>query len=290
MKFTIIIPTMNNFKYFNLTLKSILKNSCTKHQIIVYINGEDHETKNLLVKKKIKFIYSKKNIGLCSAVNRAAKLSINNYICYAHDDMYFLPGWDKEIIREIKALNHNKFYFSATSIGYKKKNKNDINNYISFNAGINVNKFNEKKILSNYKKLKFYNLQGSHWAPHVIHKSIWQKVGGFSEEFDPGYDSDPDLNMKLWSLAGVRIFKGVNKSRVYHFGSLTTRKRNVVKKNNGKKIFLLKWGFTIEHFIKFYLKRGEHYDGPLSLKKDIKYYLSLLNSKMKLYLLYLIKT
>ena len=57
------------------------------------------------------------------------------------------------------------------------------------------------------KNLNLDDLQGSHWAPHLIHKSIWNKVGGFSEEFNPGFASDPDLNMKLWK-ENVRIFKG----------------------------------------------------------------------------------
>ena len=35
---------------------------------------------------------------------------------------------------------------------------------------------------------------------HLIHRDLWNKVGGFSEEFYPGTGSDPDLNMKLWNL------------------------------------------------------------------------------------------
>ena len=45
---------------------------------------------------------------------------------------------------------------------------------------------------------KFNDLQGSHWAPHLIPRDLWERVGGFSEEFNPGFASDPDLNMKLW--------------------------------------------------------------------------------------------
>ena len=56
-------------------------------------------------------------------------------------------------------------------------------------------------------------------TPHLIHKDLWNEVGGFSEEFSPGLGSDPDFNMKLWK-SGVRIFKCLNKSRVYHFGSI----------------------------------------------------------------------
>ena len=46
---------------------------------------------------------------------------------------------------------------------------------------------------------------------------MWDVVGGFSEEFNPGIASDPDFNMKLWKH-GVRIFKGLNDFKVYHFG------------------------------------------------------------------------
>ena len=99
---------------------------------------------------------------------------------------------------------------------------------------------------------------------HLIHKSIWNKVGGFSEEYFPGTGSDPDLNKKLWDL-GVRVFKGIGCSKVYHFGSIVTRKYNKDKYNvtesgnKGAKIFLLKWGITIKFFRKFYLKSDTKY-------------------------------
>ena len=66
---------------------------------------------------------------------------------------------------------------------------------------------------------------------------MWDKVGGFSEEFNPGIGSDPDFNMKLWK-EGVRIFKGLNDFKVYHFGSLTTRKKKNLIQNRGDKTFL----------------------------------------------------
>ena len=96
----------------------------------------------------------------------------------------------------------------------------------------------------------------------MVHKDLWERVGGFSEEFDPGFGSDPDLNMKLWN-EGVRLFKGINLSRTYHFGSLTTRKKKNFIKNNFKKTFLIKWGITIEFFTKYYLKRGEIFSSQL---------------------------
>ena len=42
--------------------------------------------------------------------------------------------------------------------------------------------FNENKLLNEYKDINYYDFQGCTWAPHIIHKEVWDKVGGFSEE------------------------------------------------------------------------------------------------------------
>ena len=142
-----------------------------------------------------------------------------------------------------------------------------------------------QKLLENYKDLKSVDFQGSHWAPHLIHADIWKKIRGFSEEFNPGVGSDPDLNMKLWKN-DVRIFKALSNFRVYHFGSTVLRKKINIKRNKGSKTFLLKWGITIDFFKKFYLKTGQKYKGPLNdPKKDLDYYKSFFLCKIKFYLI-----
>ena len=284
MFFSILIPTYKNLDYLELTINSLKKNSTYDHEIIVHNNSNDHKTEIFLKKNSILFTSSQENIGLCSAVNAAYKKSTKDLIVYAHDDMYFLPKWDFYILDEIKKSKDNFYYFSSTQIGKNAASKNEKINHIFYDAGDNIHNFNEQKLLREFETLKFYDLQGSHWAPHVVHRKIWDRAGGFSEDFNPGYASDPDFNMKLWDL-GVRTFKGINLSRVYHFGSLTTRKREIVKKNNGKKKFLKKWGISVNLFIKHYLQRGNVYTEDLKIKKNFMYYIRLLNSKIfKLFL------
>jgi GT2 family glycosyltransferase len=266
MEFSIIIPTYDNYKYLNLAINSLKKNSKYNHEIIIHINGNDNETENFVKKLNLTYTKSDYNIGLCSGVNLAAKKAKKNLIIYAHDDMYFLPNWDINLIEEINNIETNKYFLSCTHISGHIPNKSKIN-HIFFDCGKNIEEFNEGKLLENYSKFEFYDLQGSHWAPHVIHKDLWNKIGGFSEEFDPGFGSDPDLSMKLWQ-EGVRIFKGVNNSRIYHFGSLTTRKNKKIQRNDANTTFLLKWGITISFFVKNYLHRGNKYNHPL---KDVNY-------------------
>ena len=125
------------------------------------------------------------------------------------------------------------------------------NGQVELDCGDCIKNFNEKKLLSQYKEINYYDFQGSTWAPHLIHKDLWNKVGGFSEEFFPGTGSDPDLNMKLWN-EGVRIFKGLQHCKVYHFGSIVTRQKekkfNTITESGskGSKLFLIKWGFSIK--------------------------------------------
>ena len=282
MKFSIVIPTYNNFNYLKLCIDSIIKNSFFNHEIIIHINGTDKLSEDYIKENNYPYTSTPKNVGLCTGVNMAAKKSSTKYIVYAHDDMYFLPKWDLYLSSEINTIKHNNFYLSMTQLSPNVGLKNNLQ-HIHFDCGSSLENFNEQKLLSKYNSFNFHDLQGSHWAPHVIHKDLWNKVGGFSEEFNPGFASDPDLNIKLWHQ-GVRIFKGVSLSRVYHFGSLTTRKNINIIPNSGKKTFLMKWKFTVEFFTKHYLKRGDVYCGPLkNPTKSTSYFIDIFISKLKYY-------
>tara|TARA_B100000686_G_C16775172_1_gene967930 strand:- start:1677 stop:2489 length:813 start_codon:yes stop_codon:yes gene_type:complete len=261
-------------------LDSIKKNSKKKYEIILHINDGSDGTLEYVKSNNFKYTHSEKNIGLCSSINIASNVATNNFILYAHDDMYFCPDWDLYLTKELKNLDHNKFYLSGTMI-------EPNSGHIPYNCGDNIKNFNEKKLLENFKNLKFFDHQGSHFAPHLVEKNMWNKVGGFSEEFNPGDCSDPDFNMKLWK-EGVRIFKGINNFRVYHFSSITIRKRHNIKQNKGDKTFLRKWGITHKFFKKHYLRSRTIYRGPLNEpKKNLVYYIEFLSCKIKfLYLLF----
>ena len=265
---SILIPTFNNINYLKLTLKSIKKNSHFKnHEILLHVNKGSDGTLDFVKAEGINFTYSKENIGLCSSINELSKISNTDLLLYAHDDMYFCPNWDTALLNEVNSLNHNLFYFSGTMIEQKSA-------HISYDCGKNYKDFDEKKLLENYLKLPFYDHQGSHFAPHLVHKNLWNKVKGFSEEFNPGIGSDPDFNMKLWK-ENVRIFKGINNFRVYHFSSITTRKKGL-KKNKGDLTFLKKWKITTKFFKKHFLRSNTKYLGPLTEPdKTIFYYLGL---------------
>ena len=282
--YSIIIPTFNNLEYLKICLNSIKKNSKYTHEIIIFVNEGTDGTIDYLLSNNYKFIHSKSNLGLCTAVNKAAKKATSDHILYTHDDMYFCPGWDIAIKKELNEIKHKKYYLSGTMI-------ESNSGHIQFDAGTDHLSFKEDLLLNNLNNLNHYDYQGSHWAPHIINREIWEKIGGFSEEFNPGIGSDPDLNMKLW-MEGVRIFKGIGLFKVYHFGSISLRKKNNLIKNKGSKTFLKKWKITPNFFIKYYLNGGKFvegkiiskkYEGPLNTpQKNVRFYFDLIKCKLKL--------
>ena len=280
--FSIIIPTFNNLKYLIICINSIKKNSKYNHQIIPHVNAGEDDTCNYLIKEKIDFTFTPYNAGICEGMNTASKKAKFDYILYSHDDFYFCPNWDEVLKKEVDNIGHNKFYLSGIMMN---------NGPLKFDAGTTADNFDENKLLKEYDNINHYDFQGSTWAPHLIHKKLWDEVGGFSEEFFPGTGSDPDLNMKLWN-SGVRIFKGLNNCKVYHFGSIVTRKYknhpSIITESGSKgaKIFLLKWGISIKFFKKFYLKSDKIYDGPLNEpSKNLSYLINLILNKLNLFYL-----
>ena len=168
---------------------------------MVHVNEGKDGTIDFLNQKKIKYSFTKYNAGICKGVNEASKLVNTNYVLYSHDDFYYCPDWDTKLFEEIKKLPNKLFYLSGTMI-----ERNSMKNSFLKEYDFNPDNFPEDDFLKNYKNLKFDDFQGSTWAPHLIHKEIWDRVGGFSEEFYPGTGSDPDLNKKLWDM-GVGFSK-----------------------------------------------------------------------------------
>lgn len=257
-RFSILIPTWNNLPLAQLCVESLRANSHFPHQLILHINDGSDGTLEWARQEKIDHTHSPENVGVCHALNLASQLATTDYICFFNDDMYALPGWDRPVMAEIESLNHDHWFLSGTMI-----EPTDTGNpcvLAPHDLGRDTDSFDPRRAINEANKLQKADWTGATWPPNVVPRSLWEKVGGYSEEFSPGMSSDPDFSMKLWA-EGVRYFKGLGASKVYHFQAKSTGK---VKKNDGRKQFLAKWGMTQSTFTKHYLRRGSAWQGPLS--------------------------
>lgn len=268
--FSILIPTWNNLSFLQLCIRSIKDNSSFHHQILIYINDGSDGTLNWVKQEGYEYIHSKENIGICFALNSLRSLVKTDYILYMNDDMYVCPDWDKYLWEEIQQLPDKMFFLSSTLIQPRPFFCKSV--IAPADYGTSPDNFEEEKLLKEYSSLPHHDWFGATWPPNIVHKDIWDLVGGYSIEFSPGMYSDPDFSAKL-KLAGVNYFKGLSKSRVYHFEARSTSR---IVKNNGSAQFLLKWGITSSSFMRNVLKRGEVFDEnhlteihTMALRKDI---------------------
>ncbi len=225
--------------------------------MILHINDGSDGTLEWAKQEHIAHTHTAENAGICKAVNEAGGLAIHDYIVYMNDDMYVCPEWDIHIANEIKDAGTDLFMFSSTMIEPVNHNNPCV---IHSDYGQSIDNFNEAALLANCNKLEKADWTGSTWPPTIVHRKWWLITGGYSIELSPGVSSDDDFAMKMW-YAGCRIYKGIGKSRVYHFQSKSTLR---IKKNDGRKQFLMKWGINQSTFNKHYIKRGAPYSGPLS--------------------------
>lgn len=232
-----------------LCVRSIRENSGCAHQIIVHVNDGSDGTLEWVRAEQLSYTHSPQNIGICFAVNEAAMLAAHDYILYLNDDMYCCPGWDTALIGKLRGLDTDLFMLSGTMIEPVDSGNPCV---IVGDYGRDTAHFAEGRLLSDLPSFHKADWYGATWPPTLVHRKWWFKVGGYSSEFSPGISSDNDFSMKLWH-AGCRIFLGVGNSLVYHFQSKSTGK---VKKNDGSKQFLHKWGMTQSVFDRFYLRRG----------------------------------
>lgn len=254
---SILIPSWNNLKYLKPCIESIMKYSEFPHEIIVHVNEGTDGTIDWLKNNNITYTHTTNNVGVCKAMNQAFKKATKDFIFYFNDDIIALPEWDSRILSFCKKCNIDEnSCISSTMIEPEGNNPCFLAPY---DFGRNIENFKLDEIinkLSDLRKLKPHT-NGSTWPPNVIHRKLWESIGGYSEEFSPGFGSDPDLCKKLYDI-GIRKFIGVGDSLVYHFMCKTTKGKNFIH-NNGDQQFYNKYGMTISDFVYRILKRGTEY-------------------------------
>ena len=221
----------------------------------MHVNDGSDGTLEWVKSEGIDYTYSEQNVGVCLAMNMMRTKVATDYILFLNDDMYVLPLWDKVLVDEIRRLPDNRFFLSATTIQPHTKSAS----IILANYGDTIESFQEDKLLHEYMDYPMKDWMGATLPPNIVHRDIWDLVGGYSVEYSPGMYSDPDFTAKLW-LCGIRFMKGLQASRVYHFETKSTGR---IRRNCGQFQFLLKWGMTSSTFRKLFTYKGRDFQPQL---------------------------
>ena len=249
--FSVLLPTWNNLPFLKLCVASLRRHSAREHQLVVHANDGSDGTREWLRAEDIEHTASDENIGICHAVNLAGEKARGDYLVYFNDDMVAAPGWDVALDRAIERVQrHGPFMLSGTMIEPAASGNACV---VIADFGRDPARFDLERFAREAPRLARADWLGATWPPTLVPRTLWHQVGGYSIEFSPGMGSDNDFSMKLWR-AGCRAFLGVGDSLVYHFSETSTRR---IRKNDGRRQFLMKWGITQSGFDRHYLRRGQ---------------------------------
>jgi glycosyltransferase involved in cell wall biosynthesis len=256
--FSIVIPSWNNLRYLRLCVESLRRHSTRAHQIIVHVNDGSDGTRAWIESERIEHTATDTNVGICYAMNRAAMLARTDYLMYLNDDMAAAPGWDVALDRALARVSaHRLFMLSGTMIEPAATGNRCT---VVADLGRDPERFDLDGLARAAPGLARGDWLGATWPPTLVTRAAWHEVGGYSVEFSPGMSSDNDFSMKLWH-AGCRAFVGIGDSLFYHFAATSTTR---IRKNDGPRQFLLKWGMTQSAFDRYRLRRGH----PLAPGED----------------------
>jgi len=223
MLVSIIIPSLKkNEDYLNLCVNSLIEHTSFSFEILIAENGEGTDFPQ----------------GQCMAVNRVAKQAQGDWIMISNDDMYFPYDWDKKIDFEVSDC------FSPNLV--EPLEQGSAPPFLKLHAG---NELNFNRDMVNYFCLANKDEKIEHGMnfPVFIKKSLWDKIGGYDEKYDPwGSNGDNDLQNKI-ILAGVHP-KRNRGMLVYHLGSKsgTCVNGQIAHQDYWQKnwdYFIEKWGF-----------------------------------------------
>jgi GT2 family glycosyltransferase len=238
---SILIPTWNNLPYLRLCVDSLRRHSAEPHEILVHVNDGSDGTLQWVRQQELAHTHSSGNVGVCLALNQLAARATGQWLLFLNDDMFCTPGWDSALAASARAGGSRPVFLSSMLVEPTVA-RNDLVRFANF--GTDPSSFDEKGLLAFAAASRFGDIDGAASQPTLVRRADWNLVGGYSIEFSPGMSSDDDFLMKLW-LAGCRSYRVIGSSIVYHFACKSTHK---VRRNQGGREFLLKWGISQRAF------------------------------------------
>ena len=240
--FSIITVVLNNDKYIEKTIKSVLSQSFKNYEYIVLDGASTDKTIDIIKKyeKKINFWSSEKDNGIYDAFNKGIKIAKGQFICIVNSDDILKKNALNIIYKYIKKNPNADFFFGSV-----KKHWGILHGYRP-------------------EKIKYsWGFYSSHSTGFFIKKSSAKKIGKYNLKYKYHADYDYFYRMivkhKLNGTATkknevVGIFRRGGFSSTIGFKKLLKEELKI-RFDNGQSIFLIAIIFIykfFKHFKKFF--------------------------------------
>ena len=247
---SIIIPVYNKFLYTFNALKSLqnqLSNSVSFEVIVVDDNSTDETQEYLSYSSNIQLIVNEQNLGFIRSCNRGAATAKGEFLCFLNNDTQVLPEWLENLVAVI--TQDHEVGAVGSKLIYANGRLQEAGGIIWQDAsGWNYGRL-EHPDQPEYNYVRQVDYCSG--ASLLVRAKIFNKLGGFSEEFLPAYYEDTDLCFAIRQLGYKVLYQP--KSQLIHYEGITSGTslesgiKSYQKANRYK--FLLKWQEQLQHHL-----------------------------------------
>lgn len=251
---SVLLNCFNAEKTISKSLESVLKQTYTNFEIVIWDDGSNDRTFDILKSykdKRIRLFKNDVNIGLGKSRLKATKVLKGSLISIIDSDDFFHP---EKIEKQVKVFKTNP-NISICATWSKILDENYEKLYF-------FDSQNESRLLK--KKLKFVNV-----IPHsstMYKKQLAIDVGWYSKEFE--YSQDYDLTLKLMDKGEIFLIKD-------YLTTIISGKNNMSNSNKLREL-VVKESITI---LRENISKSDH---SLEEKKIFKYLEDLYQIKLNL--------
>jgi GT2 family glycosyltransferase len=252
---TLVIPAYNNLRHLKNAYDSIKRNA-PEVKIILLDDGSTDGTfewlKSLELDKQISVIYrSEERVGHTILYDKGIALAHTPVVGILHADMIIGPNYVENMLKHLKS----KTVVCGTRIEpplHPEGKEKIIQDFGMDFDSLNIKGFEE--FASTVQIYKKDNITKGMFAPWILYKKDFDKVGGHDKIFAPFPYEDSDI-FQRWMLAGYELIQSRD-ALVYH---LTCRGHRWTDKiglddtyfqnasNKSAKNYLRKWGSWIKN-------------------------------------------
>jgi GT2 family glycosyltransferase len=247
---TVIIPVYNEADVTIRCLQSIADTwfDTMQVQIVVVDDGSTDETPDVLTTLPgLDYIRNGSNQGFVRACNRGAALARGAYVCFLNNDTVVKGAWLDHLVSTAEA--DSSIGAVGSKLVYPDGKLQDAGSIIwRDGTGWNYGR-GENPADPHYNYVRDTDYVSG--AALLIRRSIFNDLGGFSEEFVPAYYEDADLCFGVHSL-GFRVVYQPRSEVIHYEGATSGRDLNKGAKrfqNVNLPKFRKKWAAALEkHF------------------------------------------
>jgi GT2 family glycosyltransferase/glycosyltransferase involved in cell wall biosynthesis len=214
---SVIIPVHNKFPvtYFCLCALLFAVNKASFEVIVVDDGSEDQTLDLLQIASNVTYCRNEVAQGFVRACNLGATYARGEYLVFLNNDTEPTVGWLDELLFAFE--NFDRVGMAGSKLLYPDGRLQEAGGIV-WNTG---NPWNYGRFANPWEPRFCYTRQADYLsgAAVMLPRVVWDRVGGFSDEFAPAYFEDTDLCFKVRD-AGYKTYF-VPGSIVYHFEGIS---------------------------------------------------------------------